>query len=262
MDCQTAIEYINLYADNMLNSEETEQLLSHISSCSKCKEELDDIIAVKRAVAGLGEIKPPAGLAISAIMKAKKRKAPIFAYASAGVAAAIALVAIFSSGIFNNNNINYAPQEKAAKPAAYSDTLAEGVNTQASSEPEEASMSDLALAPAPSMEPITVPGPEPTQAPVMESMDEYGSFTAGAVRTASVPFINVPADVSEDFRQSLVKFLNDNEIEYKMYEDDVMDTISFTITEDKLDVLKSLIDGSFKYEGLLNAGTVEFIFSK
>lgn len=256
MDCQTAIEYINAYADNMLNKKEAEQLLLHVSSCGKCKKALDDIIAIKRAIAGLDEIKPPAGLAISAIIKAKRRKIPIFAYASAGIAAAIALVAVFSSGIFNN--INYTPSDKAAQPAAYSEKMAAGNALQASSEPEEAPMSDLALAP----EATAMPEPMPTLAPTMELADGDGNSFSGEVRTASVPFINVPADVSEDFRQALEEFLTADSIEHEFYDVGEIVTVSFVITEDKLEDLKLLIEGSFQYEGKINAGTVEFIFSK
>jgi hypothetical protein len=238
MDCQTAIEYINLYADDMLNKKETESLLSHIGSCSKCKKDLDDVIAVKKALAGLNEIEPPDGLALSALKKAKKRRIHVFAYASAGIAAVIALAAVFSSGMFNNN---YAPEERAAQPAAYSQDLA------GQAEMQEASASEA---------PMCAPSAAP------DSLYDGNNAASNEVRKASVPFINVPADVSESFREALIALLSENNIGYKCHTAGNIDTISFKINEDKLDDLNLLIEKSFPYEEKLDAGPVEFIFGK
>ncbi len=247
MDCRTAIEYINLYADDMLNNKEETQLLSHIGSCSKCKKDLDDTLAVKKALAGLSDVKPPAGLAIAAIRKAKKRKLPVFAYASAGVAAAIALVAIFSSSILKSpGNIE---QPKLAASAVYSEALADGA---APKEESAAGAQNFAFAGS----------PDATAMPAAEN-------EAYATRDVSGSYIYVPAQISEKFRESLEKFLIDNSIEYKYIGDD-NDIISFMIPEDKLEDLKSLIDVSFKgyaykdeetrYNEELKAGPVNFIF--
>lgn len=250
MDCQTAKEYINAYADNMLDKKETQQLLSHISSCSKCKKDLDDILAVKSALSGLGEIEPPAGLALSAIKKARKRKVPVFTYASAGIAAAIALVAVFSSGILNNNSSDGGVRNAA--PVAYSAKSEADMEMQAPAA-SAAPMEEYALAPKAT--------PEATSEATPAATDENDCAPA-EMRSASVPFINVPADVSDSFRISLEDFLTVNNIEYKYLEGGDIDTISFTITEDKLEELKTLISDMFEYRDKIIAGTVEFIFSK
>lgn len=245
MDCQTANEYINAYADNMLNKKETGQLLSHISSCSKCKKDFDDCLAVKKALAGLEEVEPPAGLALSVIKKAGRRRIPVFVYASAGIAAVIALVTVFSSGMFNHNS--YDTEMRNAAPAAYSQALAEDKGVQASYAPEAATMDSFALAPAAT----SAPSPEPS------SMND--SEFSNETRKASVQYINVPADVSEDFRQSLETFLSKNDIDSTKSITGNIETISFKITEDKLSELKSLID-NLQYDEKLTAGQINFIF--
>jgi anti-sigma factor RsiW len=134
MDCQTAIEYINLHVDNMLDDACTQQLFEHISTCEHCRRELDGTLMLKKALSNFDELEPPAGLALGAIRKAKKRKLPVFAYASAAVAAAITLIAVFSSSIFPNNygesgasvafDKSYAAQEMEAPKAAPEPNLA------------------------------------------------------------------------------------------------------------------------------------------
>ena len=255
MDCQTAIEYINLYADNMLGKKEIELLFSHISSCAKCKKEFEDILAVKRAFAGLRDIEPPAGLALAAIRKAKKRRIPIFAYASAGVAAVIALVAVFSSSIFGN------PGDMGMQKVLYS---AESKSMAADTEMPEVCAS-------------AAPEEGFTLAPQMEGNGEYAAPAAtseamdtmiAASREASVSYINVPADISDKLKESLVAFLEDNDIEYNNFANGDNIMISFKITEDKLDDLKALIDEAFqnideafRYQEELSAGDVQFIFN-
>ena len=72
MDCKTADEYINLYIDDILGKEETEELFSHIASCRKCSRELQYAFELKNGMSGMGELEPPLGLAQSAIKKARK----------------------------------------------------------------------------------------------------------------------------------------------------------------------------------------------
>lgn len=104
MDCKVAKDYINLYVDNMLNDTEKEQLFLHIQYCKDCKKELNDSIVLKSAFSNLDEYQVPEGLAAFAIRKAKKRRFPIFAYASVGVAVAVALVVVLSSSIVPNDS--------------------------------------------------------------------------------------------------------------------------------------------------------------
>lgn len=251
MNCQTAKEYLNLYADDMLNKEETELLFSHISSCVRCKKELDEVMALKKAFAGIKEIEPPAGLALSAIKKAKKRKVPVFAYASAGVAAVIALVAIFSSGIINYSNDS--GQERVANSAQYSKAMvAEAEMNVCASEAPAAGVTF-----APAAAPANEGSYDAAGAP-----SESFEATLLAPREADVPYISVPADVSDSFKQVLYKFLSDNSITYQNYVNGNNDSIAFTIMEDKLDELRKIIEEAFPYEGKLSAGYVQFIFSK
>ena len=104
MDCGKAKEYIDLYVDGRLNLEETDQLLLHTQSCSACRTELESAVTLKSAFDALPDIEPPVGLAASAIKKAKKRKVPFYAYATAGVAVAAALIAVFASGILGDRS--------------------------------------------------------------------------------------------------------------------------------------------------------------
>lgn len=99
INCNNATEYINMYIDNMLSDTERDQLMQHISSCAHCKKVLGDAIALKSALFGLGDVDPPAGLAATAIQKARKRRVPPFAYISGAVAAVVIAVAVIATSV-------------------------------------------------------------------------------------------------------------------------------------------------------------------
>lgn len=92
MDCRTAQENIGLFVDGMLGEDEARRLQDHMASCPSCLKEMEDLVRVKKALGSLEELEPPAGLAQSAIKKAKKR--PWLAYVSAATAAAAAVIAL------------------------------------------------------------------------------------------------------------------------------------------------------------------------
>lgn len=112
MDCIEAREKIELYIDGMLSEAEKQRLVWHASSCPQCKKALDDAIRLKLALGNLGEIEPPAGLASSAVKKAKKQRIPIYAYATAAAAAVVALAFALSPLFMNNSNLSEAGTEE------------------------------------------------------------------------------------------------------------------------------------------------------
>jgi len=102
MDCNEAKTKIDLYIDDLLDDSDKQRLIWHASSCPECKKALDDAVRLKQALAGLNEVEPPKGLAASAIKKAKRRRVPVWGYASAAVAAVVALVLAFSPAVLPN----------------------------------------------------------------------------------------------------------------------------------------------------------------
>lgn len=220
MDCQTAFEYINMYVDNELDDKETEELLRHISLCESCRKELDDIVALKAALAGIKEVEPPAGLALSAIKKAKRRRIPVFTYASAAVAAAIVLVAVFSTGVLNNDR-NMAPQK------IY------GVYT-------ESADSAMEKAAAPREEPEVGMGAPmaPDECATLQSIEESGAGIN--VADASAYPIQVPPEYSESFRQKLDAFI----VKYGIETEQTDNTVTFTVPEEYAAELKDMISES------------------
>ena len=135
MDCQTAKEKIDLYIDGVLNSAETEELNAHAASCPSCQEELENALRLKKALAALGELEPPEGLAREAVRKARKRRAVPFAYISVAAAAVIALAVMLTSGMLPNaggdadngvreNVMMAAPAEGAQQDESYAMDMA------------------------------------------------------------------------------------------------------------------------------------------
>ncbi len=91
MDCSEVKEKLNLYVDGMLDDAEKQSLEAHAASCPQCGKALSDALRLKRSLASLGEVEPPAGLAASAMRKAKRRHVPWYAYSAAAAAAVVAL---------------------------------------------------------------------------------------------------------------------------------------------------------------------------
>ncbi len=117
MDCRKAQQNIDLYIDGMLEDNLAQQLKSHIDSCLHCKKTLDEALRLKSALGALGDLEPPAGLARSAIKKAKKR--PVYTYLAAVsglAAAAVVIAAVLSTG----------PPDATRAPKTGSVMMAEG----------------------------------------------------------------------------------------------------------------------------------------
>lgn len=97
---------MDLFIDGMLSDPQMQELEQHVSSCAACKQALSDALRLKTALSLLGDRQPPAGLAQSAIKKARRR--PVYAYISAATAvaaAAIVLVAVLSTGGIGGDNL-------------------------------------------------------------------------------------------------------------------------------------------------------------
>ena len=144
MDCNEAREKINMFIDGQLDDAEKQRLIWHASSCTQCKKELDDAIRLKQALAGLKEVEPPAGIVASAIKKAKRRRFPVYAYASVVAAAVIALLLIFSPPMLSQRSPT---ADNAAAPelmysAADANTEADGKAAAGCAASEEAAVAE------------------------------------------------------------------------------------------------------------------------
>ncbi len=121
MNCNDAKAKIDMYIDDLLDDAEKQRLIWHASSCPECKKALDDAIRLKKALAGLREVEPPAGLTAEAIKKAKRHRVPVWAYASAAVAAAVALLFAFSPALLPRTNGTADGEQKLMYSAASED---------------------------------------------------------------------------------------------------------------------------------------------
>lgn len=244
MDCQTAIEYINLHVDNMLGDADIERLFEHIRSCEHCKKELDNTLMLKNALSNLDELEPPAGLALGAIKKARKRKIPVFAYASAVLAVAIALFAVFSSALFPND------YGDATGSVAFEKSIAQDVEAPEAAPASEAPQ--MAAMPA-----ATAPGDEGT------SMLGMTPAEGGIVRTEAANgvavSVTVPSSSSKDFRESLNSYMDKYGVTPGKPDENI---VSFSVPTGGADELKALIAAAgVSYEGELSEGSgVEFTF--
>lgn len=122
MDCIEAREKINLFVDDLLDDAEKQRLIWHASMCPQCKQALDDAVRLKQALAGLKDVEPPAGLAAVAVIRAKKRRIPVFAYATAAAAAVIALAFVFSPQLLRGNDLTGEGAEEKLMYATVADS--------------------------------------------------------------------------------------------------------------------------------------------
>lgn len=232
MDCKTAKEYMNMYVDNMLDEAEKDQLLLHVQSCAQCKKDYDHSIRLKEVLSGLGNVDPPEGLAQSAIKKARKKKVPAFAYISAGVAAAVALVIILSSNFTGapmrmlkqtqDEDAGYTEAQELTKAARTDESEMLGMAE------EEAMMAD---------EPADMSSRSETEEAAPESaMDDSAEFADAA----DICFISVPAD-RIDFQQAVDRFLADEEISVEYYDAQNGTIVEFTLQEHDFEAFESLI---------------------
>lgn len=243
MDCQTAIEYINLHVDGMLGDADTQRLFEHIRSCDHCKKEFDKTLALKKALSNMDELEPPAGLALGAIRKAKKRRIPVFAYASAALAAALALIVVFSSGILPNNTL-----DGATGSADFEEPMAREF-ISADSAPAEAP--EMAAAPAASSAPE-----EEARGSAMQDSSAVRKETGKAYGAS----IAIPSEESEDFREALYAFFDKYDILPEQEDDS---SVLFVIPEGSLTELKAILENAgIASDELAEGSAVEFVFEK
>ena len=256
MDCGKAKEYIDLYIDGRLTSEQTDQLLLHTQSCSACRKELESAIALKRSFDELPELEPPEGLAASAIKKAKKRKVPFYAYATAGVAIVAAMVAVFASGVVGQRSPNDGLYKSTADAEIFETTedagFSGGAQNAASSETVEDSVAmDM-----------------PASDDGAESEDGAGSDSCadeeGIEEEAMIPECKVivyPQE-AEAFRPALDDFFETNGMVPEYVRCESTEEVLFYIEEPFLEELETLLlSYDIEYEGELIPGailTIEF----
>ncbi|MGI5850056.1 MAG: anti-sigma factor family protein [Christensenellales bacterium] len=244
MNCQTAKDYINMYADNMLDDAEKEQLYLHINSCVYCKKELNDIMALRKALSELNEMQPPKSIALKAIKKAKRR-IPIFAYGSVVVAVAAVLAVILSSNIIPDA-IN-TQKNAAEQPIALSESYAEEPSVQYAADaacPKEAyPEADMA--------------DESMSIKRAEGEDDIGTGDSAILETeySAVYSLTVPTAISQRFEQDLDTFIVNNEIIAGSIIDGDGKVTSFVIPEACFSEFISLLDDAgISYDSSLTPG--------
>ena len=221
MDCKTAKEKINMF--DFLPQEEKDEVLAHAQSCKACRDELINSAKLREALAELGELEPPAGLAQSAIKKAKKTlKIPPFAYISVAVAAVVAVAFFATSGVLSPRMNSADESAKMLSPAdeqilkANSDTMDAGVAAESSVVEEQAMAAD--------------------------SYMEDSAAGSASVRDEELQYeIYVSADKA-DFAAAVEEFLGAKEIYIDSYMQDAdTQVIMFVVGELNLEEFKALL---------------------
>lgn len=257
MDCRNAKENIDLFIDGVLSSAQTEELYAHADVCLECKQELENAVRLKRALAALGRMEAPEGLAKSAMHKAKKpRKAIPFAYISAAAAAVIALVIFLASGTLpgansgsadssTENRMMAAPAEGAPEDEGYMmDAMPE-----APAAPEEATAADG------EMQFFLAEDQTST-------VNEQGVPKISASNTDVVPtcFVYVPEALDADIRDALQSLIIEYGLEY--VDDDVTNSILIIVTQDVEERLSELT-ADLDTEGIIQEGqAIQFLFNQ
>lgn len=265
MDCRNAKENIDLFIDGVLSSAQTEELYVHADVCLECKQELENAVRLKRALAALGRMEAPKGLAKSAMHKAKKpRKAIPFAYISAAAAAVIALVIFLASGTLPGANSGSADSSTENRMMA---APAEGAP-----EDEGYMMDAMPEAPA-AEEPAAPAAPEEATAADGEmqfflaedqtsTVNEQGVPKISASNTEVVPtcFVYVPEALDADIRDALQSLIIEYGLEY--VDDDVTNSILIIVTQDVEERLSELT-ADLDTEGIIQEGqAIQFLFNQ
>ncbi len=268
MDCRTAKENIELYIDGVLSSAQTEELYAHADTCPECKKELENALRLKKALAALGRLEAPEGLAKEAVRKARKRRTVPFAYISAAAAAVITLVVILTSGVLPNtgggvangevqeNIMMAAPADGAEQDESYAMDMAPAA----------------AEAPAEEMAPAATEAPAPeepaTDYTVMESEGMIDAQTQGVPKVAGETgsetpdyIVYVPDDLAADIRAALENMIVEYGFDSNIVSDGMTDSISFVITEDIIDLVSELTADLPLEGGLTEGQLIEFVFN-
>ena len=223
-------------------------------------EELNRAIALNKVFDDLEEIEPPAGLASAAIKKARKRKFPVFIYASAGVAAAAVLFAVLITGL--GSGMQNSEMDRSTKDMALTMTTedtADGADDMAAGSAENAVTMDSAAQDEAASTTDDVLEAAPQEADMAE--DTAADDTADAGMVPAATYYYIPAEVSGPFWDALDAFIKKNDISTD-YAYDGADNVSFYIEEPYLDGLIALTEEyGIDDEDLLPGMYVTFVFN-
>ena len=242
MDCETAREKINIF--DSLSQQEKDKVLAHAQSCPGCRQELIASAKLREELAELDEVEPPAGLAQSAIKKAKKTvRIPPMAYISVAVAAVIAVAFFTASSILGpktrttQNALEMDSQEEMFKSVGEDSDMAAGM--QAAEMPEDAADEGSYIADSDSTVSDDTAAEDENFAPPSQS------------------YIYVPADKAE-FAAAVEKMLEDNGIYTDSYmADENSQVIIFVIGELNIDEFNALLEEyAIEYDTPITAGSI------
>ncbi len=274
MDCRNAKEKIELYIDGVLSSAQTEELYSHAEACPDCKKELDNAIRLKNALAALGGLQPPEGLAREACRKASRRRSVPFAYISVAAAAVITLVVVLTSGVLQNADggstrnaeesiMMAAPAEGAPQDEMYSMDMApaaeapaeEPAATEAPAAMEEPAAEEMAEAPE-----IQYAMTETEEASYVQDGQPNPKIAGGLGERTPSCIVYVPDELEADIREALEDMIIEYGIEYNGEIE--TGSMMFMVTEDIAERLTELT-ADLQIEGSIIEGqAIEFIFNQ
>ena len=260
MDCRTTKENMELYIDGFLDAEKQQLFEMHISGCKECQRELEALAVLKRALADMGGLEPPIGLAKSAIKKARKRRLPSYAYISVAAAAVLAFIVILSTGIMINQNADMAAsKEKMAASgslaqdedgAIEAETFAMDMAPAAEAAPAE----DMADAPS---EAVMAAAPE--EAAVARS-DEALQSDVMLAESVVEPYVVTVIAGNDGIRKGLDQLIEKYKIAVSVISENETTRVSFIVPEPALaDFQELTLDLQYTGELIAN-GYAEFIF--
>ena len=271
MDCQAAREKIDLYIDGVLSPADMELLLAHVEFCPDCRRELDDMLRLHKALASLGEVDPPAGLAAAAVRKARRRRGMPIAYISVGMAAVMAFILVLTSGILpqlGNTTEQLMPESymmaapaEGADNGTRSEEAAAGAAEAPAAVPKQAPASeppqdDLMFSAAADTAPVESAAPETGELPQEDQM-----FAMTAPAPACIVYVAAD-DRQTDIRAGLESIIAEHDIEPTFLSNDALDTISFVLPEAALEEITALV-GGLAPEGVITVDAlIEFRFAK
>lgn len=264
MRCKDAKILINEYLDGTLNEAKREVLFAHIICCAHCKEEFEQLNALKSILKNMPDEVPPKGLFPGAIEKAKSvasdHKAKYFPRrAIAGIAAAV-VITIGAVWYFSNNmQFSQSPADMAAPKAETAmESPTPATLMQAAPQVETA-------APYESIAASSIP---PAASAARNGDYEEASLKSKGegldMATATLPAIEITigADKANSFYDDLMTLIEKNNIPYIETEEDDSDTVFFTLEEMHISAMEALLK-KYDIEQTLQVPVVmNFMFKK
>lgn len=256
MDCRTAKVNIDLYIDGVLGSAQTQELNAHAANCLSCKKDIENAIRLKKALAALGELQPPEGLAREAARRARKNRTFPFAYISVAAAAVIALAVMLTSGVLPNagGGATRGAQENMLMTAPE-----DGVQADEFLAMEIAPQEEAAEAPAAEVPEQEMPAAPEYFAMQSDEMKPKAAGEPGSVMPACIVY--VPEDRMADIRAALERMSAEYGFEYAAAYDELTESFSFVITKDIIKELSQLTEGLLLEGTILEGETIQFIFN-